>query len=99
VNEHLPNGSHTGLYKDALYADSSLAKHLTGAFRLVFTGGGCEMHVQLNSPGTPEALLEQALRRAIPPFLQPESLVLWPYGRFPFGMGLDYERKFTYYVP
>jgi hypothetical protein len=33
------------------------------------------------------------------PPVQPENLVLWPYAEFPFGMGLDYERKFTYYVP
>ena len=26
-------------------------------------------------------------------------LVLWPYARFPFGMCLDYERKFSHYVP
>jgi len=43
--------------------------------------------------------VEQAIRHAIPPAVQPENVVLWPHERFPFGMGLDYERKFTYYVP
>ncbi len=98
VREHLPNGSHAGLYKDALYADRKAAEHLTGAFRLVFTAGRCEMHIQLNSTGIPDAPLEQAIRRSIPASVQPESLLLWPYGGFPFGMGLDYERKFTYYA-
>ena len=55
------------------------------------------MHIQLNSPDIPDTLWEQAVRRAIPSSVQPVKLILWPYGRFPFGMGLDYERKFTYY--
>lgn len=94
----LPNGSHVGVYKDALYADREAAAHLTGAFRLIFSGDRCEMHVQLNGPAMPGAALEQAVRHAIPPAVRPSSLRFWPYERFPFGMGLDYERKFTYYV-
>jgi hypothetical protein len=31
--------------------------------------------------------------------LRPMRLVLWAYAAFPFGMTLDYERKFTYYAP
>ena len=97
--EGLPNRSHVGVYKDALYADHAAAGRLTGAFRLVFREDRCDLHVQLNGPGLPDPAVEQAIRRAIPAAVQPERLVLWPYGRFPFGMGLDYERKFTYYVP
>ena len=97
VNEHLPNGSHVGVYKDALYADKKAAAHFTGAFRIIFSGDQCEMHIQLNSPDIPDTPWEQAVRRAIPSSVQPVKLILWPYGRFPFGMGLDYERKFTYY--
>jgi phenylacetate-CoA ligase len=97
--ESLPNRSHVGVYKDALYADGEAAAHLTGAFRLVFSGDRCDLHVQLNGPAMPDAPLGQAIRRAIPAPVRPEKLVLWPYGEFPFGMGLDYERKFTYYVP
>jgi hypothetical protein len=65
----------------------------------MFSGERFDMHVQLNGSSVPDALLEQAIRRAIPADIQPETLMLWPYGRFPFGMGLDYERKFTYYSP
>jgi hypothetical protein len=36
---------------------------------------------------------------AIPAEVRPTRLVLWPYHRFPFGMTIDYERKFPYYVP
>ena len=27
------------------------------------------------------------------------AIEVWPYERFPFGMTLDYERKFVSYVP
>ncbi len=96
--EVLPNHSHVGVYKDALYADWEAAERLTGAFRLAFSGERLEMHVQLNRCDESDETVGQAIRRAIPLPLQPESLVLWPYDRFPFGNGLDYERKFTYYV-
>ena len=44
--ERLPDGSHAAVYKDALYADHSLARQVTGAFRLVLADTGCTMHVQ-----------------------------------------------------
>jgi phenylacetate-CoA ligase len=98
-NEALPNGAHVGFYKDALYADHQIARHLTGAFRVTFTGTQCAMHVQLAaSQTTPHAVLERGILDPMPPHLRPEALVLWAYEQFPFGMSLDYERKFSYYV-
>ena len=95
--EALPNGSHVGVYKDALYADHRTARRLSGAFRLEFDGERCTMHVQLTRPHTPHLSIEEAILRALPPRVRPSRLVLWPYDRFPFGMTLDYERKFTFY--
>jgi phenylacetate-CoA ligase len=97
--EALPNKAHVGVYKDALYADHAIARHLTGAVRLTFAGRACTMHVQLVRGQSPKADLEQGLLHAMPSDVRPERLVLWPYASFPFGMGLDYERKFKYYVP
>ena len=57
------------------------------------------MHVQLAPSQVPDPSVEQSILRAIPPPMRPARLVLWPYDRFPFGMSLDYERKFTHYVP
>ena len=45
--ERLPNGSHVAVYKDALYADPAIARQVTGAVRLTFTGSDCTVHVQL----------------------------------------------------
>jgi phenylacetate-CoA ligase len=94
----LPNGSHVSVYKDALYADHQIARRLTGAFRLNFSGDCSTMHVQLRDSESPDPLVEREILRAIAPHLHPTRLKLWPYAGFPFGMGLDYERKFPHYV-
>jgi phenylacetate-CoA ligase len=100
VKESLPNGSHVGVYKDALYADHAIAKQLTGAFRVIASENSCAMHVQLTAASQDAAdSFEQRLLHTIPEAVRPERLVLWPYDRFPFGMTVDYERKFPYYVP
>jgi phenylacetate-CoA ligase len=97
--ESLPNGARVGFYKDALYLNRRLARHLTGALRLIFSGSRCTMHVQLVRGQAPDVTVEQGILREIPAGVRPARLVLWPYAGFPFGMGLDYERKFSYYVP
>jgi phenylacetate-CoA ligase len=97
--EALPNGAHVGFYKDALYADPGVAANLTGALRLIFSGREFTMHVQLTRTGVLEPDLRQGILQAIPSAIQPRHLVVWPYDRYPFGMSLDYERKFSYYIP
>jgi phenylacetate-CoA ligase len=98
AGEALPNGSHVGAYKDALYADPLVARHVTGAFRVAFAGAACTLHVQLARPGASGDALERRLRDAIPPEIRPARILFWPRHRFPFGTTLDYERKFQYYV-
>lgn len=99
ASEALPTGSHVATYKDALYADPEVAHRLSGAVRLACDETGCTMHVQLGSgvervDGVADRLLE-----VIPAASRPSRVVVWPHGRFPFGMRLDYERKFTHFVP
>jgi phenylacetate-CoA ligase len=97
--EALPNGAHAAFYKDALYADHRIARRLSGAFRVTFTDGQSTMHVQLARTTMPASdSLEPGILHAIPSHVRPDSLVLWPYADFPFGMSLDYERKFAHYV-
>lgn len=97
--EMLPNGSHVGFYKDVLYADPLIARYLTGAFRLIFSGLEFTMHVQMARTYKPPPSLQQGIQQAIPLSIRPLRVVLWLYDRYPFGMGLDYERKFSHYVP
>jgi phenylacetate-coenzyme A ligase PaaK-like adenylate-forming protein len=96
--EALPNGSHAGVYKDALYADHRAARRVTGAFRVELDGDRCTMHVQLTPASAPHASIEHGVLRALPARVRPSRLVLWPYTQFPFGMTLDYERKFVHYA-
>jgi phenylacetate-CoA ligase len=97
--EALPNGTHVGFYKDSLYADPDVAANLTGALRLIFSGRELAMHVQLTRTGVLDTDLHQGILQAIPSAIQPRHLVVWPYDKYPYGMSLDYERKFSYYVP
>lgn len=97
--EALPNGTHVGFYKDALYADPGVAANLTGALRLVFSGKEFSMHIQLTRTGVLDSYLRQGILQAIPSAIQPSRLIVWPYDKYPYGMSLDYERKFSYYVP
>jgi hypothetical protein len=67
--------------------------------RLVFSGAQLTMHVQLTRGQKRAPVLERELLQELAADVRPSRMVLWPYARFPFGMGLDYERKFSYYVP
>jgi len=96
--ERLPNGSHVAVYKDALYADPAIARQVTGAVRLTFAGADGTVHVQLIPGAPPDAGRTGRLIEVLPAAARPAEIVWWPYERFPFGMTLDYERKFRQYV-
>ena len=99
AREALPNGSHVAVYKDALYADPGVASRLTGAVRLTFVHAEATMHVQLVPGAIDDGRIAGTLREVLPAGSRPAGIEVWPYERFPFGMTLDYERKFVGYVP
>jgi hypothetical protein len=57
------------------------------------------MHVQLVRGAELSSEVEQRLLAQFHPSRQPDRLFLWAYSQFPYGMTLDYERKFVFYVP
>ena len=99
ARETLPNGQQVALYKDALYANTELARQFTGAVRLIFRDGRFTMHVQMIRGKKPAPEFERGLLAELASRVRPSRLTLWAYDRYPFGMGLDYERKFAHYVP
>lgn len=99
VREALPNGSHVMVYKDAIYGDHAVADQLTGAVRLTFDDAGATLHVQLVPGAAADDRIADALRQVLPERARPAAIQVWPYGSFPFGMTLDYERKFVSYAP
>jgi phenylacetate-coenzyme A ligase PaaK-like adenylate-forming protein len=98
--ERLPNRSYVGAYKDALYSDRRIADRLTGAFRVVpVEAGFVIVHVQLVPGATVEADFADRVRSVLGIRAQAGQVIVSTYEDFPYGMGLDYERKFAYYVP
>lgn len=95
--EALPNGATVGLYKDAIYADPSVADRLSGAVRLACAGSTVELHVQLAPACADDRGIAPSIAAILPAHARPHEVVVWPYDRFPFGMTLDYERKFVGY--
>lgn len=95
----LPDGTHAGQYKDALYVHQDIAMKLTGAFRLEFADGKILVHVQLRPGFEGNEDLRSRLAVEFPGNVDPNQVRVWNYLQFPYGMTLDYERKFTYYVP
>ncbi|MEW6678170.1 MAG: hypothetical protein AB1421_09635 [Pseudomonadota bacterium] len=80
--------------KDCLYRDTGLADTLTGAFRWE-PGSPGALHVQLR-PGMQTTDIDSRIRAVLPVAAQTLQVVPWPHEHFPFGMKLDYERKFKY---
>jgi hypothetical protein len=57
------------------------------------------LHVQLLPGLRVQSSMEGAIRHAFGSGKAPRRIRVWRYDTFPFGMRLDYERKFRYYPP
>ena len=95
----MPNGCHVGVFREALFANGEVASAVTGALRAELQGDAVTLHVQL-MPGRSESPAMAAMvANAVGLACRPAHLRLWSYETFPFGMRVDYERKFRYYDP
>jgi phenylacetate-CoA ligase len=95
----MPGGWHVGVYREALFSDDAIASQITGAIRAETAAGGVTLHVQLSAGAATHPSLESGILSALRPEHRPAHVRVWEYERFPFGMRLDYERKFRYYEP
>ena len=94
---------HCGLelldYKEALYADVDLARKLTGAFRLRpshIDSARLAIDLQVARKHNFDRWDKQRLQILLPGSFADDDVVVWAYENFPYGMGLDLERKFSY---
>lgn len=94
--DELHERGHVDVYKDALYKNPDVARHLTGAFRLTMDAEKPIINVQLCRGYDPDDTFYQQLAVCLAPMMKVDQVVLWRYNEFPFGMTLDYERKFSY---
>ena len=90
--------------KALLYRDPAVAAALSGAFVLRREAGVLRWHVQ-RRPGASEApeVLAAGLQALVDAVVAKRggdspTVRVWPYEDFPWGMGLDHERKFRYRV-
>lgn len=85
------------LVKNALYGDFELPKFITGYFAMKKSGQQLNIELQLKEGVRPEEELKNKFRALLSGFLKTDlQLIFYPYRDFPYGMELDYERKFQY---
>ncbi|MGE5279204.1 MAG: hypothetical protein ACM3L6_00480 [Deltaproteobacteria bacterium] len=83
--------------REILYADPAVASCVTGNFRIsAAKSGGLRLEVQAKERCDGLPSLEQHVRDAVLRHLPGAEIILYPYRDFPYGMTLDYERKFRY---
>lgn len=97
--DRLPNGRSVLGYKDGLYRDPAIAARITGALRLGWRASGVHADVQLRRGAEAPVGFETAVARALARSGETMTVRSWPFAEFPYGMNLDYERKFAYYRP
>lgn len=104
--DQLTTDIHLDDLKALQYRDDSLARQLSGAFRCNVRDGKLRWHLQASVDGWEDVTdLEQRLRELFAQLCAAreldtdrllEELRIFAYGDFPYGMSLDYERKFRY---
>ena len=98
----LPWGGHVNDFKDALYRHPETARQLSGAHRIAGDAQGIRWQVQAvrgAEAGLPElaSRLAAAIAGRLPGV--PLTVNCLAYDDFPYGMTIDYERKFVYWSP
>ncbi|MCU6434144.1 hypothetical protein LPB67_10225 [Undibacterium sp. Jales W-56] len=98
AKDYLPNGMHLDHFKQALYADTAIAAHISGAFRLSLVDEGLLWEVQLQFGNDISAqTISSSLQKTLAPTKIKINTTCYSYSDFPYGKVLDYERKFVYW--
>jgi len=83
--------------KQGLYSDFRAAEMTTGFFKMREEKGDLLIEIQLRKgkEGTSES--ETAFKKAIATYVKSDfKIKLYPYQEYPYGMELDYEKKFKH---
>lgn len=99
-SQHLDfNGKHIcpNLTKHILYSIPGLPRLITGYFRIKKTNDKFVLEIQLKANQQISEEIKNKLKENITKYINVESdLIFYPYYELPFGIELDYERKFKY---
>lgn len=102
AKDRLEGGGHVDLFKEALYRHADVARHLTGAHRIVPDGLSVRWEVQaVRGTETDLSSLALRLKADVASRLagREVAVTVHDYDAFPYGKTIDYERKFVYWVP
>ena len=102
AKDRLSGGGHVDLFKESLYRHPDVARHLSGAHRIIPEGDTIRWEVQAVRGATSDlASLADRLHADLAPRLAGRTLAVTvhDYDAFPYGKTIDYERKFVYWVP
>lgn len=96
----LPEGVHVDFFKEVLYSNREIARHLTGAHQISATRSGWLWQLQLNRKASlPDPdVLENGLRQHLAGTTLGKGIdvKVRRYGDFQYDFILDFERKFSY---
>jgi len=83
--------------KNTIYSSPELPTLTTGSFKLSESGNNIVIEIQLKKGVTLTSGIEEKFKAALATIPNISSnLKLYPYNEFPYGMELDFERKFKY---
>jgi phenylacetate-CoA ligase len=83
--------------KQGLYCDFGVAAATTGYFRLRKDLNKILIEIQLRENINKTSELESSFQKAIAHYVRADfEIRLYPYRQFPYGIGVDYERKFKH---
>jgi phenylacetate-CoA ligase len=83
--------------KELLYSDRTVACNITGNFKLSNSKAGLRIEIQMkiNTERSPD--LENRIREMLLSKIPAKTeIIIYPYRDFPYGVELNYEKKFQY---
>lgn len=98
--DRLSGGGHVDQFKEALYREPAVARHLTGAHRVTVQDGTMRWEVQrVRGTDQSPAILAERLRTSVAPAMNDRQLTVdvFDYEAFPYARTIDYERKLVYW--
>lgn len=101
AKDRLPGGGHVDLFKETLYRDPAVARHLSGAHRITCTDDAIHWEVQgVRGLGLEPMELASRLQADLVSRMPGRQLTVsvLDYDVFPYGKTIDYERKFIYWA-
>jgi phenylacetate-CoA ligase len=99
AKDRLPGGGHVDLFKEAIYSDPLIARHLSGAHHISLCGDRLLWEIQsVRDISIEESTVVERLQTLLSSKLLGTVVEVHAlrYDQFPYGKTIDYERKFDY---